>query len=468
MQKIEQVGPESAAQRVPPQAIEAEMAVLGAMLMDGEAVSKAIEILDESCFYKDAHRKIFQAVVHLYERNEPVDLITLSEELKRRKQLEEIGGSFYLTELVESVPSAAHVEHHARIVLEKALLRKLIGVATEIISESYDSEEGVFDIIDQAEQKIFSISERRLHRAFVPIAPVLHDTFEVIEKFHHKEGVITGVPSGFWELDELTSGFQKSDLVIVAGRPGMGKTAFSLNVARNVAVDCGIPVGIFSLEMSNRQLAMRMLCSEARVNSHLLRIGRLPGSDWPKLSLAVGRLAAAPIFIDDTPSLGILELRAKARRLKAEKDIGLLIIDYLQLIQGPRNAESRQHEISLISRSLKALAKELDIPVVALSQLSRAVEARGEEKRPRLSDLRESGAIEQDADLVIFIYRPEKYNILYDEQGNSLKGIAEIIIGKQRNGPTGTIRLAFIDEYARFENPEFYREEEITEPSLEE
>ncbi len=434
------------------------MAVLGSMLLDKDACGKAIEILDDTAFYKDAHRKIFQAVVSLYDRNEPVDIITLTDELKRRKQLEEVGGNYYLTELVESVPSAANVEYHAKIVLEKSLLRKLINVATNIVSDGYAAEESVFDIIDRAEQAIFSLAEQRMRKGFQEIDPILHDTFEEIEKLHNREGNVTGVPSGFEKLDELTAGFHRSDFIIVAGRPSMGKTAFALSLARNAAVDHHIPVGIFSLEMANYQLAMRLLCAEARVNSHQVRTGKLPVQEWQKLSLAVAKLAAAPIYIDDTPNLGILELRAKARRLKVEKDVSLLIIDYLQLVHGPANVENRQQEISAISRSLKALAKELDIPVIALSQLSRAVESRGGDKRPMLSDLRESGAIEQDADLVLFIYRPEVYQNLYDEDGNSLEGVAEIIIGKQRNGPTGTVRLAFIDDYAKFENLAAYQD----------
>jgi len=386
-------------------------------------------------------------------------LVTVSAELKKRKQLDEVGGSFYLTELAESVPSAANVDYHAKIVLEKSLLRKLITTATNIISESYSAEGDVFSIIDRAEQTIFNLSERRLRRGFVPIENILHETFEEIEKAHNRKEGVTGIPSGFDELDALTAGFHNSELIIVAGRPSMGKTAFSLNIARNVAVDYNIPVGIFSLEMANYQLAMRMLCSEARVNSHLLRTGRLPESEFPKLSIAVGNLAEAPIYIDDSPALAILELRAKARRLKAEKNIGLLIVDYMQLIQGPKNVENRQQEISMISRSLKALAKELDVPVIALSQLSRAVETRGGDKRPMLSDLRESGAIEQDADLVLFIYRAERYSQSLDDDTISQKGKAEIIIGKQRNGPTGTVTLAFINDYARFENLEpYYRD----------
>lgn len=450
--------PQQNSDRIPPQSLETEMSVLGSMVLDRDATGKAIEILDEKDFYKDSHQKIFRAIVNIYDRSEPVDLITLSAELVSKSQLEEIGGSYYLTELAESVPSAANIEYHAKIVLEKSLLRKLINVSTNIAAESYLSKETVFDLIDRAEQSIFGLSERRLTKGFVEIDPILHETFEEIEKLHQREGGVAGVASGFDKLDDLTAGFHRSDFIILAGRPSMGKTAIALSIARNAAVDHKIPVGIFSLEMANHQLAMRLLCAEARVDSHLLRTGRLSMTDWPKLSLAVGKLASAPLFIDDSPSLGILELRAKARRLKVEKNIGMIIIDYLQLVQGSASSENRQQEISAISRSLKALAKELDIPVLALSQLSRAVESRGGDKRPMLSDLRESGAIEQDADLVIFIYRPEVYQILYDEENNSLEGIAEIIIGKQRNGPTGTVKLAFIDDYARFENLSMYQD----------
>jgi len=442
-------------ERVPPQSMEAEVAVLGALLLDNEAIGKCVELLDESCFYRTAHRKIFQAAVDLYERNQPVDVVTLSDELSRRGELEEIGGSYYLTELTQHVPSAANVEYHAKIVLEKALRRKLITVASEISTDGFEGREDVFEILDRAEQRIFALSERRLRRGFRPIEPILHETFETIESFHQRKGAVTGVPTGFEKLDELTSGFQKSEFIVVAGRPSMGKTAFCLTVARNAAVDHGTPVGIFSLEMAAYQLAMRLLCSEARVDSHKVRTGRLPTNEWQKLSLSVGQLAKAPIYIDDSPAMSILEIRAKARRLKAEHNIGLLIIDYLQLVQGPRNAESRQHEISMISQSLKALAKELDIPVVALSQLSRAVEARGGERRPILSDLRESGAIEQDSDMVLFIYRPEVYG------PSEFEGETEVIIGKQRNGPTGTVKLLFKKEYVLFVNLEMGREEEF-------
>ncbi len=450
-------------EKLPPQAVEAEQSVLGAMLLSKEAIGRAVELLDESCFYRGEHQQIFQAIVSLYDQNKPVDLITLTQELKKRRKLKEVGGRVYLMALLESTPTAANIDHYARIVLEKATLRKLADVATGIVSECYQPQVEADNLLDKAEQQIFNLSENRMRGGFVHIGEILPHTFEAIEEFHKREGFVTGIPSGFKELDSLTSGFQKSDLVIVAGRPSMGKTAFSLSIAQYVAIKEKIPVAIFSLEMSKSQLVQRMLCSEARVDSHLLRTGRLPSKDWPRLSIAVGPLSEAPIFIDDTPAIGILEMRAKARRLKSSQNIGMVMVDYLQLMQGPKGAENRQQEISIICRSLKGLAKELDVPVVALSQLSRQVEVRGKEHRPQLSDLRESGAIEQDADLVLFIYRPELYGILQDRKGNPLQGIAEIIIGKQRNGPTGSVKLAFIDEYAKFENPTFIEEEPVIE-----
>lgn len=433
-------------ERMPPQAIEAEMAVLGAMLIENDAVSRAIEILDDSAFYRTAHQKIFRAGVNLFEQQKRVDLLTISDALEKMGDLDEVGGAYYLTELANRVPSAASVEFYAKIVLEKSLLRKLITVATEITAEAYEAREDATDLIDSAEQKIFSLSEKKLRKGFAHISPILHDTFEIIDSYHQRKGTVTGVPTGFNELDKLTSGFQNSDLIIVAGRPSMGKTAFCLNIARNVAVLHEIPVGVFSLEMSNTQLTMRMLCSEALVDSHKVRTGRLPDQEWQKLSRSVGRLDVAPIFIDDSAALSVLEVRAKARRLKAENNVGLLIVDYLQLVRGPKSSESRQIEISMISQSLKALAKELDVPVVALSQLSRAVESRGGDRRPILSDLRESGAIEQDADVVMAIYRPEVYGPTEEE------GVAEVIILKQRNGPTGTVKLAFQKDYVLFAN----------------
>jgi replicative DNA helicase len=441
--------------RIPPQALEAEMSVLGAMMIDKDSIGKVVEILESSHFYRTVHQRIFDAARMLYEKNEPVDLITLSETLKQKKQLEEIGGSYYLTELAEAIPSGANVEYHARIVQEKYLMRKLIEESSGIAKDCYESSDDIYQIIDRSEQRIFNLSEKRLRGTFQHISPIMHDAFENIEKFHERKGTVTGVPTGFTKLDELTSGLQQSELIIVAGRPSMGKTAFSLNIARTVAVEGKTPVGFFSLEMSERQLAVRLLCAEAKVDAHAVRTGHLADDQWQKLSMCVGVLTEAPIYIDDTPGIGVLELRAKARRLKKEKDVGLIVIDYLQLMSGPRNVESRQQEISVISRSLKALAKELDVPVVALSQLSRAVEVRGGEKRPMLSDLRESGAIEQDADVVLFVYRPEFYLKHEEARAKHLDGKAEIIIGKQRNGPVGTVHLTFLKEMAKFENQAF-------------
>lgn len=446
-------------ERVPPQAIDVEQAVLGAMLLDREAIGRAIEVIDETCFYKPAHSKIFSSMLSLYEQNQPVDLITLAEELSKRNQLEEIGGRAELLELIDSVATSANIEYHSRIVLEKATLRKLIQSTTDIITRCYDLTEEVDELLDSAEQQIFDISEKRIKPGFFKLGDILPHTFESIDKI--REGHITGLPSGFKDLDSLTAGLQPSDLVVVAGRPSMGKTSFSLSMAEYVAVEEKIPVAIFSLEMAKNQLANRMLCSRARISAHRMRTGRLSDHEWANLSIAAGPLSEAKIFLDDTPSIGILEMRAKARRLKAREDIGLLIVDYLQLMQGPRGAENRQQEISMISRALKGMAKDLNIPVLALSQLSREVERRGGKRRPHLADLRESGAIEQDADVVMFLYRPEMYDIetidIYGKKENS-EGIAEIILSKHRNGPTGSIFLSFIKDYARFENLELHRE----------
>lgn len=448
-------GKEDTVGRIPPQVPELEAAVLGAMMLEKDAAYKVIELIDETCFYKESHRKIFFVIVSIFERNEAIDILTVSEELKKRNLLDKVGGTYYLTECVNQVTTAANVEFHAKVILEKSLLRKLIETGTKIVTESYDESGEAYDLLDKAEQMIFEISEKRLRKGFDEIKPYLHEAFEMIDSYRKRKGFVTGVATGFDELDKETSGFQNSDLIIIAGRPSMGKTAFCLNIARNAAIEDKVPVGFFSLEMANHQIAMRLLCSEAEVSSHLVRTGRLPDNEWQKLSMSVGSLSEAPIFIDDSGSLGILEIRSKARRLKAEKNIGLLIIDYLQLVTGPFRSENRVQEISMITRSLKALAKELRIPVVALSQLSRAVEKRGENKKPILSDLRESGAIEQDADVVIFIHRQE----LYPEHKKEDEGKAEIIIGKQRNGPVGTIKLAFRKDFAKFGELESYRTE---------
>jgi len=442
--------------RVPPQATDVEMAVLGAMLLDKGAIAKAIEILDETSFYKPSHQRIFSAMMALFEHSEPVDLITLVEELRRRGDLEKVGGEYYLTELTTRTTTAANIEYHAHIVLEKALMRQLISASTEVAGRAFSETEDALDLLDEAEQKIFQISEQRMKKSFVSMNVAVHHTMEMLESIHGKHSGITCVPSGFTELDNFTGGFQKSDLIVVAGRPSQGKTALVLSIARNASILHNVPVGFFSLEMSNQQLVLRLICAEARVDAHSVRTGRLPEDEWRKLSTSVGKLYQAKIFIDDTPALSVLEIRAKARRLKAEHNIGLVVVDYLQLMQGPKNSQSREQEISTISRSLKALAKELNIPVLALSQLNRAVELRGD-KRPVLADLRESGAIEQDADVVLFVHRPEMYGI-NEENNESTEGIAEIIIGKQRNGPTGSSRLAFIKQYARFENLTRFRE----------
>ncbi len=436
--------------RVPPQAMDIEMAVLGAMLLEKNAIARALEILDDTVFYKPAHQKIFKAVIGLFEKNEAVDSITLAEELRRKGELDQIGGPMYLSDLTMRVTSAANIEYHAKIVLEKSLLRNLISASSEISSRAFNEAEDALDLLDEAEQKIFKISEKRLKKSFVSMSDAVVSTMEMLESIHGSNGGVTGVPAGFPRLDNLTGGFQKSDLIIIAARPSMGKTAFVLSVARNAAVDHGVPVGFFSLEMSAQQLVLRLICAEARVDAHSVRTGRLPEDQWRQLSERIGKLYAAKIFIDDTPALGILELRAKARRLKVEHNVGMIIVDYLQLMQGPKSSQSREQEISHISRSMKALAKELNIPVLALSQLNRSLEARPD-KRPMLSDLRESGAIEQDADVVIFVHRPEKYGLQKDDN-SSAEGIAEIIIGKQRNGPTDQIELAFIKQYARFDN----------------
>jgi len=445
--------------KIPPQNIEAEQCVLGGVLLENDAINNVLEILVPEDLYRESHRKIFTAMIALFEKSEPIDLITLTNILKSRNHLDEVGGSAYLSSLVDSIPTAANISYYVKIIKEKALLRGLITTATEIITRGYEDEEDVADLLDQAERSIFQISENQIKPSFYSMKSILKESFKTIEKLYESREIVTGVPTGFDEIDKLTSGFQPSDLIIIAGRPSMGKTAFSLNIARHAAVEKSIPVVVFSLEMSKEQLAMRMLCSEAKVDAHRLRGGFLGETDWPKLTRAAGMLSEAPIFIDDTPALSLLEMRAKSRRLMADHKLGLVIVDYLQLMRGRglyhrgrTSMETREQEISEITRSLKALAKELHVPVVALSQLNRKVEDR-QDKRPQLADLRESGAIEQDADLIAFIYREEVYE---KTEGN--KGIAEIIIGKQRNGPVGKVELAFLDQYTSFENLAWVKE----------
>jgi len=441
-----------------PQSIEAEQAVLGAMLSSKDAISKALQWVRSHHFYKESHSKIFLVMSDLFDKGEPIDTISVINKLKKNKQIDDVGGAYFITGLVESVPTAANVESYAKIVLEKFMLRELIRASHELSKDAYNDRQDVGEILDAAEQTIFAITQDRLRGGFMPIDGILHETFQNLDRIASNPGSVTGVASGLIDLDEITSGFQKGDLVIIAGRPSMGKTALALSIMRNAAIDFKIPVGMFSLEMANHQLAQRLLCAEGRVDSHLVRTGKLPKNQWQNLSRAVGSLAEAEIYLDDTPAITVLELRAKARRLKAEKNLGLVIVDYLQLMQGPRNIESRQQEISNISRSLKALAKELDIPVIALSQLSRAVEQRSDH-RPQLSDLRESGAIEQDADVVIFLYRSWVYSREEEE-----KGRAQAIVAKQRNGPIGTVDLSFIDRFARFESVSAFEELESEVP----
>ncbi|MDD4997673.1 MAG: replicative DNA helicase [Syntrophales bacterium] len=434
--------------KLPPQNLEAEQSVLGGILLDNPALNTVLEALTPADFYSDAHRKIFKAIIELSERNEPCDLITLSNILKDQKRIDQVGGTAYLASLVDNVASAANISYYVKIIKEKSVLRRLIGSATEILNKSYDAGMDVDDILDEAEHAIFEISENKIRPAFHPIREIIRESFKTIERLYDKKELITGVATGFEKLDELTSGLQNSDLIIIAGRPSMGKTAFALNIAQYAALEAGVPVAIFSLEMAREQLATRMLSAEARVDSQRLRKGFLGETDWPKLTTAAGRLSDAPIYIDDTPAITVMEMKAKSRRLKADAGLGLVVLDYLQLMRGSSFKDSREQEISEISRSLKALAKELSLPVIALSQLNRKVEDRTN-RRPQMADLRESGAIEQDADVIAFIYRDEVYNRSDD---NPEKGMAEIIIGKQRNGPTGIVKLAFQEKYTRFEN----------------
>lgn len=442
--------------KVPPYNLEAEQSVLGSMLLSSEAIIVATEQLQPRDFYKQSHQRIFEVIASLNEDREPVDLITVTEALRSHKLLEQVGGATYLTTLTETVPTAANITQYCKIVEEKALIRRLINTASSILSMAYDQQNDVEELLDEAERKIFDIVQKQRVENLYHIKDILFDTFEHIEELYNSEGGITGVPTGFPDLDEKTSGFQPSDLILIAARPSMGKTAFALNIAQNAAIRHNIPVAIFSLEMSKEQLVQRMLCAESNVDSHKLRTGRLDEDDWPRLARAMGPLSEAPIYIDDTPGISSLEIRAKARRLKAEKGLGLVVIDYLQLMSGRRNLENRQQEISDISRALKALARELSVPVVALSQLSRAPEMRADH-RPILSDLRESGSQEQDSDLVAFLYRDDYYDPDTDK-----KNIAEIIISKQRNGPTGTVELVWIPRFTKFASIEKFRQSQVS------
>jgi replicative DNA helicase len=433
--------------KLPPQNLEAEESVLGGVLLDNTAIDRALESITADDFYREAHRKIMRAMIELNQRGEPVDLVTLSDVLTVRGELPDVGGAAYLAELADKVPTAANVAYYARIVRQKSVLRSLIQTATEIATRGYETGADVDQFLDEAEHKIFEISERKVRPQFFKIREIMVESMKAIEQLYERKELVTGVPTGFIDLDRMTAGLQPADLIVIAGRPSMGKTAFALNIAEYVALTAKVGVAIFSLEMSKEQLVLRMLCSEARVDQSKVRAGFAAERDFPKIAMAASRLAESPIYIDDTPALSVLELRAKARRLKREREakLGVIIVDYLQLMRGHSDADNREQEISSISRSLKALAKELNVPVVALSQLNRQVETRAE-KRPVMADLRESGAIEQDADVIAFLYRP----IVYDK--NAEERAAEVVIAKQRNGPIGTVSLTFMSEYTRFEN----------------
>ncbi|REK53536.1 MAG: replicative DNA helicase [Thermobacillus sp.] len=431
--------------RVPPQNIEAEQAVLGSILLEADALVTAMERLRPEDFYQPVHRMIYETMIELGEAGQPIDLVTLTAALQDKQRLEEAGGVDYLSRLLSVVPTAANVDYYARIVEEKSLLRRLIRTATEIVQEGYAGADDVGLLLNDAEQRILEISNRRTGSGFISIRDVLMDVFEQIEFLYNHRGGVTGIPSGFPDLDRMTSGFQRSDLIIVAARPSVGKTAFALNIAQNVGVRARETVAIFSLEMSASQLVQRMVCAESNVDAGRLRTGRLEGDDWEKLTMAIGALSEAEIYIDDTPGVTVADIRAKLRRLKKERGLGLVVIDYLQLIQGRgKPGENRQQEVSEISRTLKQIARELEVPVIALSQLSRGVEQR-QDKRPMLSDLRESGSIEQDADIVAFLYRDDYY-----DRETERKNIIEIIIAKQRNGPVGTVELVFLKNFNKF------------------
>ncbi|OES46309.1 replicative DNA helicase [Domibacillus iocasae] len=435
--------------RVPPQNIEAEQAVLGAIFLEPSALTVASEILIPEDFYRNAHQQIYLTMLKLGDHGKAVDVVTVTEDLAAQKLIEDVGGISYLSELASAVPTAANIEYYARIVEEKSLLRRLIRTATTIASDGYEREDEVEGLLSEAEKSIMEVAQRKNAGAFHNIKDVLVRTYDNIELLHNRKGDVTGIPTGFAELDRMTAGFQRNDLIIVAARPSVGKTAFALNIAQNVATNTDETVAIFSLEMGAEQLVMRMLCAEGNINAQSLRTGALTDEDWRKLTMAMGSLSNSGIYIDDTPGVRIGEIRSKCRRLKQEQGLGMILIDYLQLIQGNgRSGENRQQEVSEISRSLKALARELEVPVIALSQLSRGVEQR-QDKRPMMSDIRESGSIEQDADIVAFLYRDD----YYDKESEN-KNMIEIIIAKQRNGPTGTVELAFVKEYNKFVNVE--------------
>jgi len=439
--------------KLPPQAVDLEEAVLGAMMLEKNAVNDAIDILKPDSFYKDAHQKIYDAIQELFQQSEPIDILTVTNRLKSKGELDIVGGPYYISQLTNRVGSAANVEFHARIISQKYIMRELIRISSDTIKNAYEDTTDVFDLLDKAESDLFSVAEGNIRKNYDKMSTLMQQAIEEIESAKNHEDGVSGVPTGFSDLDRITSGWQRSDMVVLAARPGMGKTAFVLSMARNMAVQFKQPVAVFSLEMSSLQLVNRLIASETEISAEKLRKGNLANHEYQQLHARISGLAEAPLFIDDTPALSVFELRAKCRRLKAQHDIQLIIIDYLQLMTaGGEGKGNREQEISTISRSIKSIAKELDVPIIALSQLSRSVETRGGDKRPMLSDLRESGAIEQDADIVTFIYRPEYYGITEDEEGNSTVGTGEIIIAKHRNGSLDTVKLKFIPHLAKFDN----------------
>lgn len=446
--------------KLPPQALDLEEATLGALMLEKDALTKVIDILHPDSFYKDSHKLIFQAIRRLFERSEPIDILTVTNELKKSGELDIVGGPYAITQLTNRVASAANIEYHSRIILQKHIQRELIRISSDTIRDAFEDTSDVFQLLDRAEKNLFEVAQGNIRRNFQEMSTMVSEAYKQIEAARLHGTGVTGVQSGFTDLDRITSGWQKSDLVILAARPGMGKTAFVLSLARNAAIGFNRPVAVFSLEMSSVQLVQRMISSETGIASDKLRKGTLDNTEWQKLVSMTGKLSSAPIYIDDTPSLSVFDLRSKCRRLKQMHNIELIIIDYLQLMRAEvdNKGGNREQEISAISRSLKAIAKELNVPIIALSQLSRAVESRGGSKRPQLSDLRESGAIEQDADMVTFIYRPEYYGMEYDEDNNPTKGVAEIIIAKHRNGALDTVKLKFISHLAKFTDLDYSEE----------
>lgn len=441
--------------KVPPQAIDLEQAVLGALMLEKDALTNVIDILKPETFYKDSHREIYASIVDLFNNSEPVDLLTVTNHLRKKGKLDFVGGAYYITELTSKVNSAAHIEYHARIIIEKAIKRELIRIASEVHRDAYEDTVDVFSLLDKTEQSLFEVSEINIRKNYADMRSIMHEAIMELETKKQQADGLTGIATGFTALDRVTSGWQKSDLVIIAARPGMGKTAFVVSAMRNAAVDFNKPVAIFSLEMSNIQLVNRLISAEAELESDKIKKGNLEDYEWEQLIHKTAKLSDAPIFIDDTPALTILELRAKSRKLVAQHGVELIIVDYLQLMSGDNTKTgggpgNREQEIASISRSLKNIAKELNIPIIALSQLSRAVEVRGGDKRPQLSDLRESGSIEQDADMVLFLYRPEYYGINADEEGNSVQGVGEVIIAKHRNGSLDNVKLKFIGKFTKF------------------